>query len=99
MANGGGTLSDMYDPSERAGIFGWYLLGPLLGEYLVSRTWGVTDSFLLRADFRASVWRGHCQSTGMEMDILGQCNEDEVPDNIQLQADRLLCRFSQSYVD
>jgi MFS family permease len=32
LANGGGTLSDMYNASERAGIFGWYLLGPLLGE-------------------------------------------------------------------
>ena len=31
IANGGGTLSDMFQPSERAGIFGWYLLGPLLG--------------------------------------------------------------------
>jgi MFS family permease len=31
VANGGGTISDMYEPSERAGIFGWYLLGPLLG--------------------------------------------------------------------
>jgi multidrug resistance protein len=31
IANGGGTISDMYVPSERAGIFGWYLLGPLLG--------------------------------------------------------------------
>lgn len=31
LANGGGTISDMYNPSERAGIFGWYLLGPLLG--------------------------------------------------------------------
>ncbi|PVH85853.1 MFS general substrate transporter [Cadophora sp. DSE1049] len=31
IANGGGTISDMYAPSERAGIFGWYLLGPLLG--------------------------------------------------------------------
>ncbi|EXJ92487.1 hypothetical protein A1O3_01039 [Capronia epimyces CBS 606.96] len=34
LANGGGTISDMYDPSERAGIFGWYLLGPLLGPTL-----------------------------------------------------------------
>ncbi|KIV79148.1 hypothetical protein PV11_06726 [Exophiala sideris] len=34
LANGGGTLSDMYEPSERAGIFGWYLLGPLLGPTL-----------------------------------------------------------------
>ncbi|KAF4635492.1 hypothetical protein G7Y89_g2595 [Cudoniella acicularis] len=31
VANGGGTISDMYEPNERAGIFGWYLLGPLLG--------------------------------------------------------------------
>lgn len=31
IANGGGTISDMFDPSERASIFGWYLLGPLLG--------------------------------------------------------------------
>jgi len=31
IANGGGTLNDMYEPHERAGIFGWYLLGPLLG--------------------------------------------------------------------
>ncbi|TVY47122.1 MFS transporter [Lachnellula occidentalis] len=31
IANGGGTISDMYGPTERAGIFGWYLLGPLLG--------------------------------------------------------------------
>ncbi|KAL9060160.1 MAG: hypothetical protein Q9162_000774 [Coniocarpon cinnabarinum] len=31
IANGGGTLSDMFAPSERASIFGWYLLGPLLG--------------------------------------------------------------------
>lgn len=31
IANGGGTLSDMFYPEERAGIFGWYLLGPLLG--------------------------------------------------------------------
>lgn len=34
IANGGGSISDMYEPSERAGIFGWYLLGPLLGPTL-----------------------------------------------------------------
>lgn len=34
IANGGGTISDMFEPSERAGIFGWYLLGPLLGPTL-----------------------------------------------------------------
>ena len=31
IANGGGSLSDMFPPAERAGIFGYYLLGPLLG--------------------------------------------------------------------
>lgn len=31
IANGGGSLSDMFPPGERAGVFGWYLLGPLLG--------------------------------------------------------------------
>ena len=34
IANGGGTISDMFEPQERASIFGWYLLGPLLGPTL-----------------------------------------------------------------
>lgn len=34
IANGGGTLSDMFEPGERASVFGWYLLGPLLGPTL-----------------------------------------------------------------
>ncbi|KAL9118043.1 MAG: hypothetical protein Q9187_005416 [Circinaria calcarea] len=34
IGNGGGSISDMFDPHERAGIFGWYLLGPLLGPTL-----------------------------------------------------------------
>ncbi|KAJ9607440.1 hypothetical protein H2200_008513 [Cladophialophora chaetospira] len=34
LANGGGTINDMYEPSQRAGVFGWYLLGPLLGPTL-----------------------------------------------------------------
>ncbi|KAH7069371.1 major facilitator superfamily domain-containing protein [Paraphoma chrysanthemicola] len=34
IANGGGTISDMFVPGERAGVFGWYLLGPLLGPTL-----------------------------------------------------------------
>jgi MFS family permease len=25
IANGGGTISDMFEPSQRAGVFGWYL--------------------------------------------------------------------------
>jgi len=31
ICNGGGTISDLFAPNERAGIFGWYLLGPLMG--------------------------------------------------------------------
>lgn len=31
IANGGGTISDLFEPKDRAGVFGWYLLGPLLG--------------------------------------------------------------------
>lgn len=31
IANGGGSISDMFLPHERASVFGWYLLGPLLG--------------------------------------------------------------------
>ncbi|CAK3806823.1 transporter mfs2 [Lecanosticta acicola] len=34
IANGGGSLSDMFEPSQRASVFGWYLLGPLLGPTL-----------------------------------------------------------------
>lgn len=34
ISNGGGTISDMFEASQRAGIFGWYLLGPLLGPTL-----------------------------------------------------------------
>lgn len=34
IANGGGTINDMFPPSGRAGIYGWYLLGPLLGPVL-----------------------------------------------------------------
>lgn len=34
IANGGGTISDMFEASERGGILGWYLLGPLLGPTL-----------------------------------------------------------------
>ncbi|EXJ85580.1 hypothetical protein A1O1_05945 [Capronia coronata CBS 617.96] len=46
LANGGGTISDMYEPSQRAGIFGWYLLGPLLGPTLGPLFGGVIVSRL-----------------------------------------------------
>ncbi|KAF2874909.1 membrane transporter [Massariosphaeria phaeospora] len=42
IANGGGTISDMFIPSERASMFGWYLLGPLLGPTLGPLFGGIT---------------------------------------------------------
>ena len=46
IANGGGTISDMYEPSERAGVFGWYLLGPLLGPTLGPLFGGLVVQYL-----------------------------------------------------
>ncbi|KIV89362.1 hypothetical protein PV10_08938 [Exophiala mesophila] len=46
IANGGGTINDMYEPYQRAGIFGWYLLGPLLGPTLGPLLGGVIVSRL-----------------------------------------------------
>lgn len=34
VANGGGTISDMFETHERATVLGFYLLGPLLGPSL-----------------------------------------------------------------
>jgi len=48
IANGGGTISDMFEPSQRAGVFGWYLLGPLLGPTLVS----LGQSLSIRISYR-----------------------------------------------
>ena len=31
VANGGGSISDMFETKSRATVLGWYLLGPLLG--------------------------------------------------------------------
>lgn len=42
IANGGGTISDMFVPEQRAGVFGWYLLGPLLGPTLGPLFGGLT---------------------------------------------------------
>jgi MFS family permease len=46
IANGGGTISDMYAPNERAGVFGIYLLGPLLGPTIGPLMGGVILEFL-----------------------------------------------------
>lgn len=42
IAAGGGTINDMYEAHERAGIFGWYLLGPLLGPSLGKSRFSLT---------------------------------------------------------
>ncbi|PSR81214.1 major facilitator superfamily domain-containing protein [Coniella lustricola] len=42
IANGGGSLSDMFSPDERASVFGWYLLGPLMGPTIGPLLGGVT---------------------------------------------------------
>lgn len=34
VANGGGSISDMFDPHERATVLGFYLMAPLLGPTL-----------------------------------------------------------------
>ncbi|KAL9106344.1 MAG: hypothetical protein Q9227_008613 [Pyrenula ochraceoflavens] len=53
IANGGGTLSDMFHPSERASVFGWYLLGPLLGPTIGPLLGGV---ILQRMGWRWIYW-------------------------------------------
>ncbi|KAG2161614.1 MFS general substrate transporter [Aureobasidium pullulans] len=53
IANGGGTISDMFVPEERAGIFGWYLLGPLLGPTLGPLFGGI---IVQRAGWRWIFW-------------------------------------------
>ncbi|KAK5119128.1 hypothetical protein LTR62_000339 [Meristemomyces frigidus] len=53
IANGGGTISDMFEPKQRAGIFGWYLLGPLLGPTLGPLFGGI---IVQRLDWRWIFW-------------------------------------------
>ncbi|KAI4152113.1 MAG: hypothetical protein LQ340_003098 [Diploschistes diacapsis] len=44
--DGGGTLSDMFVPSERAGVYGYYLMGPLLGPAIGPLFGGLINEFL-----------------------------------------------------
>lgn len=53
IANGGGTISDMFEPSERAGVFGWYLLGPLLGPTIGPLLGGI---IVMRLGWRWIFW-------------------------------------------
>lgn len=56
-----------YEPSERAGVFGWYLLGPLLGksQCTIQRSFQRTSLRYLtptntRSHTRTALWRCHC---------------------------------------
>jgi len=53
IANGGGSLSDMFEPGERAGVFGYYLLGPLMGPTLGPLIGGF---IVQRLDWRWIFW-------------------------------------------
>lgn len=53
VANGGGTISDMFEAKERASVLGFYLLGPLLGPSLGPFFGGMINSKL---DWRWIVW-------------------------------------------
>jgi hypothetical protein len=64
IANGGGTISDMYDALERTRVVGWYILGPLTG--IPSQLKGLTCRSCSGSCYR---WF-HDAITFMEMDIL-----------------------------
>lgn len=76
IANGGGTINDMYLPSQRAGVYGWYLLGPLLG--ISARPLAPDEDELLtrqtRSYSRSPVWRRHCVEAELALDLLGSCD-------------------------
>ena len=46
VANGGGSVSDLFQTSERATVLGYYLLGPLLGPTLGPLLGGIIVSYL-----------------------------------------------------
>jgi MFS family permease len=46
VANGGGSVSDLFEASERATVLGCYLLGPLLGSTLGPLLGGIIVSYL-----------------------------------------------------
>jgi multidrug resistance protein len=46
VANGGGTVSDLFETNERATVLGFYLLGPLLGPSLGPFLGGLINSQL-----------------------------------------------------
>ncbi|KAK5457060.1 hypothetical protein LTS15_004841 [Exophiala xenobiotica] len=77
LANGGGTLSDMYEPSERAGVFGWYLLGPLLGYFFLRETFAP----VLLARRKATLQQGADRDIKFHFE-----GEDERPLWIKLRA-------------
>jgi MFS family permease len=68
IANGGGTISDMYDALERTRVVGWYILGPLTGTNRLRR-W---------LNFRSCCWSHywwvHDGVIIVEMDVLVDVN-------------------------
>ena len=48
VANGGGSVSDLFQTSERATVLGYYLLGPLLGPTLGPLIGAVSSSLTYR---------------------------------------------------
>jgi multidrug resistance protein len=53
VANGGGTISDMFPANERAGVLGFYLLGPLIGPSIGPFLGGLINANL---DWRWIIW-------------------------------------------
>lgn len=53
IANGGGTISDMFPANERATVLGFYLLGPLIGPSLGPFLGGMIISTM---DWRWIIW-------------------------------------------
>jgi MFS family permease len=68
IANGGGTMSDMFLPSERAGMMGYYtlgaLLGPTIGKYIRNQIWHMRTN-----SFRPIVWGPDRNQTWVAMDL------------------------------
>lgn len=88
IANGGGTINDMYEAHERASIFGWYLLGPLLGPTLGMSRNTCAERARLTCN-RPAFWWHYCQSTELEMGLLGSV------DRLRLQHYNRLLLFAR----
>lgn len=58
IACGGGSISDLFSERDRASAMAAFSLGPLIGEFTVSNTPGLTvDDTVVRACRRSHCWR------------------------------------------